>query len=566
MGKKVVIIGVSSIFLVAMVVAAVVVGVNRHSSTTDPSAAADSAKSGELSATAKAVQTLCQPTDYKEACEKSLASANTTDPKELMKLAFKAAMHEVALAFKNSTELEKANTDDKTGQALSTCNEALDSAIDNLQQSFDKIGAFDLSKVDDYINDVQTWLTSSYSYGVMCIDAFEWNTTESDKAKAEMEKALKSAKELTSNALVMVNQVDKVLGSFNIQKPQSTTTTTRRLLSDDGFPTWMNAGMRRLMKAPAKNIRADVIVAKDGSGRYKKLSDAVKNIPVRNDNRTYVIYVKAGVYDELVIVEKKQTHVMIIGDGPDKTKITGRLNAVDGVGTFKTGSFKALGSNFIARDIGFENTAGSEKHQAVALHVGSDMSVFYNCRIDAFQDTLLTAAGRQFYRDCTISGTVDFIFGYGSAIFQNCKLLIRKPMENQQCMVTADGREDKHLASGIVIHNSIITAAPDMAPVKRNFKSYLGRPWKPLARTVVINSQIDDVIHPDGWMPWAGSNHDKTCFYGEYGNRGLGANTSRRIGWSKKLTKNQAMFFTVRRFIDGSKWIPKSGVPFVSGL
>ncbi|KAL9672310.1 hypothetical protein QQ045_028560 [Rhodiola kirilowii] len=562
MGKKLAIVGASSIFLVAMVVAVVVVSVTHK----PPPAAAPStasSESAEISATSKAVQTICQPTDYKEACKNSLASANTTDPKELIKLAFKAAMKQVSLALTNASDLQKANNDDKTGQALATCNDALDSAIDNLQQSFDKIGSFDLSKVDDYINDVQTWLSSSYSYGVMCIDAFEWNTTESDKAKAEMEKALKSAKELTSNALVMVNQIEKVMSSLAIPIPQ---TTSRRLLSEDGFPSWVDTSMRRLLKAPARKIRADVVVAKDGSGKYKRVSDAVKNIPIRKGNRMYVIHVKAGVYAEVVTIDKKQTNVMIIGDGPERTKISGKLNYVDGVGTFATGTFKALGANFIARDIGFENTAGSEKHQAVALHAGGDMSIFYNCRIDAYQDTLLTAAGRQFYRDCTISGTVDFIFGYASAIFQNCRMLIRKPMDNQQCMVTADGREDKHLASGIVIHNSIITAAPDMARVKRNFRSYLGRPWKPLARTVVINSQIDDVIHPDGWMPWSGSTHEKTCFYGEYGNRGLGANTSRRVRWSKKLTKNQALFFTVQRFIAGNKWIPASRVPFVAGL
>lgn len=227
---------------------------------------------------------------------------------------------------------------------------------------------------------------------------------------------------------------------------------------------------------------------------------------------------------------------------------------------------EAFGANFIARDMWFENTAGSEKHQAVALHTAGDLSIFYNCRIDAFQDTLLASAGRQFFRDCTISGTVDFIFGYSTVVFQNCKMLIRRPSDNQQCMVTADGRDEKHLTSGIVIHNSIITAAPDMAPVKRQFKSYLGRPWKKLSRTVVINSQIDDVIHPDGWMPWSGTSHDKTCFYGEYGNRGLGANTSRRVRWGKKLTKNQALYFTVQNYISGKKWIPISRIPFVAGL
>jgi pectinesterase len=562
MGKKLAIAGLSSIFLVAMVVAVVVVSVGSKPPAAAPSQASNAVPSTDLTATSKAVESICQPTDYKESCEKTLASANTTDPKELMKLTFQAAKDEVALALTNVTELKKANKDDKAAQALKTCNDALETAIEKLQQSFDKLGAFELTKVDEYLNDVQTWLSSSYSYGTMCIDAFEWNTTESGKAKAEMEKALKSAKELTSNAMAMVNQIETVMTSLNIPIPQ---TSARRLLSDDGFPTWVNAGMRRLLKAPARKIKANVVVSKDVSGQYKKVSDAVKNIPA-NRKGMYIIYIKAGVYAEVVTIEKNQNNVMIVGDGPMKTKITGKLNFVDGVGTFATGTFKALAPGFIARDIAFENTAGSEKHQAVALHTAGDMSVFHNCKIDAFQDTLLAAGDRQFFRDCTISGTVDFIFGYSSVVFQNCKLLVRKPLDNQQCMVTADGRDDKHQTSGIVIHNSIITAAPDMAPVRRQFRTYLGRPWKELSRTVVINSQIDDLIHPDGWMPWSGTSHEKTCFYGEYGNKGLGANTSRRVKWSKKLTKNQALYFTVQYFISGKKWIPSSKVPFVAGL
>lgn len=340
MGRKTAIVGASSIFLVAMVVAVVVVSVTHK---TPPPVASTSSNEGDksidITSTSKAVQTICQPTDYKDVCEKSLASANTTDPKELMKLTFKSAIDEVSLALNSASELLKANKDDdKISQSLKICNDVLDAAIDNLQQSFDKLGAFDLSKVDEYLNDVQTWLSTSYSNGVMCIDAFEWNTTESDKAKAEMEKALKSAKEVTSNALAMVNQIENVMSSINIPIPQ---TSSRRLLSDvDGFPTWANAGVRRLLKAPARQIRADVVVAKDGSGKYNKVSDAVKNIPPnRKGNRMYVIYVKAGVYAEVVTVDRNQNNVMIIGDGPTRTKITGKLNAVDGVQTFATGTF-----------------------------------------------------------------------------------------------------------------------------------------------------------------------------------------------------------------------------------
>ncbi|KAL9669941.1 hypothetical protein QQ045_007491 [Rhodiola kirilowii] len=119
-----------------------------------------------------------------------------------------------------------------------------------------------------------------------------------------------------------------------------------------------------------------------------------------------------------------------------------------------TATFTALGNNFTAINIGIENTAGAIKEQAVALRVGSDMSFFYNYSINGYQDTLYAHAHRQFYRDCTISGTIDFIFGGAAAVFQNCQLIIRKPLPNQQNMITAHGRTEPGETTGLVIQTA----------------------------------------------------------------------------------------------------------------
>lgn len=223
----------------------------------------------------------------------------------------------------------------------------------------------------------------------------------------------------------------------------------------------------------------------------------------------------------------------------------------------------------MAQDIGFQNTAGPAKHQAVALRVSADQTVINRCRIDAYQDTLYTHTLRQFYRDCYITGTVDFIFGNSAVVFQNCDIVARNPGPGQKNMLTAQGREDPNQVTGISIQKCRLTASSDLAPVKGSVKTFLGRPWKLYSRTVIMQSFIGDHIDPAGWFPWDGEFALSTLYYGEYVNNGPRADTSQRVKWKGfKVIKDpkEAEQFTVAKLIQGGLWLKPTGVTYQEWL
>lgn len=227
-----------------------------------------------------------------------------------------------------------------------------------------------------------------------------------------------------------------------------------------------------------------------------------------------------------------------------------------------------VGDNFIARDITIRNTAGPNNHQAVALRSGSDLSVFYRCSFEGYQDTLYVHSDRQFYRECDIYGTVDFIFGNAAVVLQNCNIFARKP-PNRTNTLTAQGRTDPNQNTGIIIHNCRVTAASDLKPVQSSVKTFLGRPWKQYSRTVYIKTFLDSLINPAGWMEWSGNFALNTLYYAEYMNTGPGSSTANRVKWRgyHVLTSpSQVSQFTVGNFIAGNSWLPATNVPFTSGL
>lgn len=329
--KKIAVMGISSLILVALVVA-VAVGVSRKQSESEH--AGDGDGTAQIQTSTKAVTQICQPTDYKQACVDSLSEAtetNTTDPKELIQIAIRSTIEKVRKAFDESELLKEAAKDPRTSKALDDCKELMEYSLDDLRASLKKLGAFDVTKIDDLIDDIMTWLSGSLTYQETCLDGFEG--TQGDTSE-KMKKILKGSHELTSNLLAIVSEISSALSSLDLPF------LNRRLLSSEEggeqeIPEWVSPERRGLLEKPIDSLTPNVTVAKDGSGQYKTITEALATVP-KKKNETYVIHIKEGVYEEYVLIEKHMWFLVLIGDGPTKTVIRGNKNFKDGTPTFKT--------------------------------------------------------------------------------------------------------------------------------------------------------------------------------------------------------------------------------------
>ncbi|XP_058753970.1 putative pectinesterase/pectinesterase inhibitor 24 [Vicia villosa] len=555
--RRITIISLSTIVLVGIVFAAVF-GTVAHNNARNN----DNNDDNNDQSLSSAVKAICDVTLYKDSCESTLSplvhSGQQIRPEELFKLSIQVALTAVSRGVEYFSEHGafdemNLNLDNRTKKALLNCKDLLDLAVDHLNSSLAYGGK---SSLVDVLEDLETWLSASGTYQQTCIDGLE----EAEEAlKSNITTNLKNSTELTSNSLAIITWLNKAASSVNFR---------RRLLSlsiQNEPPNWLHLNDRRKLLQADNDLKkkADIVVARDGTGKYKTISEALKHVSDKSDKRT-VIYVKKGTYYENVRVEKTKWNVMIIGDGMNVTTVSGSLNFVDGTPTFSSATFAVFGKNFIARDIGIKNTAGPEKHQAVALMTSADQAVFYKCSIDAYQDTLYVHSNRQFYRECNIYGTVDFIFGNSATVLQNCNILPKKPMQGQQNTITAQGKTDPNMNTGLSIQNCNVSPFGDLSSVQ----TYLGRPWKNYSTTVFMQSNLGSFISPNGWLPWIGDSAPDTIFYAEFQNVGAGASTKNRVKWKglKSITNKQAKKFTVKSFLSGDKWIPASGATFKSSL
>ena len=279
----------------------------------------------------------------------------------------------------------------------------------------------------------------------------------------------------------------------------------------------------------AKYVRHyDFVVAQDGSGDFFTVQEAIDAVPDFRKSVRTTILVRKGVYKEKIVIPESKINVSLIGqegavlsydDYANKPNCFG-----ENKGTSGSSSCYIYAPDFYAENITFENTSGPVG-QAVACFVSADRVYFKNCRFLGFQDTLYTYGKgcRQYYEDCYVEGTVDFIFGWSTAVFNRCHI-----NSKGNGYVTAPST-DKGQKYGYLFYDCRLTADAGVNNV------YLSRPWRPYAQAVFIRCNLGEHILPAGWDNWGNKDNEKTAFYAEYQSQGEGADPEARASFSHQL-------------------------------
>ncbi|NCD70990.1 pectinesterase family protein [Mucilaginibacter agri] len=305
----------------------------------------------------------------------------------------------------------------------------------------------------------------------------------------------------------------------------------------------------------------ELTVAQDGSGNYQTIQEAVNSVRDLSQKQV-VIHIRKGTYHEKLVIPSWKTRISLVGEDAQNTIIanadfSGKLypGVKDAFGKDKFSTYTSYtvlvqGNDFTAENLTIQNTSG-RVGQAVALHIEGDRCIIKNCRLLGNQDTLYAATerSRQFYQGCYIEGTTDFIFGEATAVFDKC---IVKSLSNSY--VSAAATSPRQLFGFVFLRCKFIADTS----AKR---VYLGRPWRPYAKTVVIHCELGNHILAAGWDPWKGDSmfpdKELTTYYAEYGNTGAGANTTGRVAWAKQLSSKEAKGYTINNILAGAdNWNP----------
>ncbi|KAF9622891.1 hypothetical protein IFM89_035124 [Coptis chinensis] len=272
---------------------------------------------------------------------------------------------------------------------LDGCSELLLYATHRLQAATSAVEHSNFDTMSDRVDDLKTWSSAVIALKTTCLDDL----------------LEKPGKVNSTEFPIKINQNSRRLLNAEVDK--------------DGYPAWFSQERIAVLLAFKKtHLTPNVVVAKDGSGKFETIIEAISAYPKNNEGR-FIIYVKAGT---------------VVGDG------------------------------FIASSMGFENVTGLEGEQVVAFHSKLEFSALYNYRMQGYQDTLYYHTCHQFYKNCEISDTVDFIFGEGRALIQDSHIILREPNPNQKNTISADGRSNDNMHTGLVIQRSEHLSEAEVLP------------------------------------------------------------------------------------------------------
>ncbi len=311
-----------------------------------------------------------------------------------------------------------------------------------------------------------------------------------------------------------------------------------------------------------------ITVAKDNSGDFNSIQQAVDSIPAGTPE---TIYIKKGIYKERVEVRKN--NVSFVGESRDDTIITesyyARMIMPDGSkrGTFRSYTFFVYADNFTASNLTFENAAGfgDEFGQAIAVYAEGDNITFRNCKILGHQDTLFTGplpmkekqpggftgptidgmrrVVHQLYEDCYIAGEIDFIFGSATAYFKNCTLFALNRNQEINAYYTAPSTYEGQ-AFGYVFESCTFTGNCPPKSVA------LSRPWRIHAKTVLLNCNYSDQIIDEGFTDWNKPESHETVYYAEYNGHGEGFKPEKRAAYVHQLNESEAALYTLENVMN----------------
>ncbi|KAF3600414.1 hypothetical protein F2Q69_00037115 [Brassica cretica] len=298
--------------------------------------------------------------------------------------------------------------------------------------------------------------------------------------------------------------------------------------------------------------RQQVFVDQSGNGNFTKIQKAIDSVPANNRN-WFFINVAAGLYKEKIKIPYDKPFIVIVGAGKRKT----RVEWDDHYSVAQSPTFATIADSTVVKSLTFVNTYNfpnngkvnkNPRTPAVAALIDGDKCAFYSVGFAGIQDTLWDSDGRHLFHRCTIQGAVDFIFGNGQSIYKKCVIqVLGATLEPGLAgYITAQGRTNPYDANGFVFMDSLVHGTG---------MAYLGRPWRSYARVIFYNTNLTNVVVPEGWDAWNLVGHESQLTYAEVGCFGSGSSTTRRVSWVKKLNGPMVESLSSLNFINNSGWV-----------